>query len=281
EVEVIDANVDRFLNHLWLFVHQLGWDPPTEESSRPSTPCPDRPRADTGLQQRLDDGAAHSLIEVTFIVQLKDGYEDPPLCVDGEQPLFVALSRYPLTCCFLVGAAHVSQGLVGDRTFVLEKSLADFTAADRLTLGRPRHDLRIVDVVLVDLFAQRVSPGDFEPFVLLVESDGALHLVATQALEIHLLIRVHRLMCLCGHGGLPFLLSSVALVELPQHSIQLLHFPPNTPVLGAAWTGSKYSKRRLKCSAKTSGRSLMSMRWDGSPASARGNETPRVPTSSR
>src|SRR5699024_12018413 len=96
---------------------------------------------------------------------------------------------------------------------------------DRLTLGRPRHDLRIVDVVLVDLFAQRVSPGDFEPFVLLVESDGALHLVATQALEIHLLIRVHRLMCLCGHGGLPFLLSSVALVELPQHSIQLLHFP--------------------------------------------------------
>src|SRR5699024_6382051 len=141
----------------------------------------------------------------------------------------------------------------------------DFTAADRLALGRPRHDLRIVDVVLVDLFAQRVSPGDFEPFVLLVESDGALHLVATQALEIHLLIRVHRLMCLCGHGGLPFLLSSVALVELPQQSIQLLHLPPNTPVLGAAWTGSKYSKRRLNCSAKTSGRWLMNMCRDGSP----------------
>src|SRR5699024_1340908 len=37
------------------------------------------------------------------------------------------------------------------------------------------------DVVLVDLLAQCVSPGYLEPFVLLVEADGALHLVATQA----------------------------------------------------------------------------------------------------
>jgi len=106
------VNVDRFLDHLWLLVHQRGRDP-------------------------------HCLVDVAFIVQLKDGYVDPPLRVDGEQPLIVEISRCPLACSLLVGVAHVSQGLVGNRTFTLEEPLAEFTAADRLTLGGSGDDLRI------------------------------------------------------------------------------------------------------------------------------------------
>lgn len=174
-------NVDRFLDHLWLLVHQRGRDPPTEESSRSSAPCPDCPRACAGFQQWSADNAAHCFVDVAFIVQLKDGYEDPSLRVDGEQPLIVEISRCPLACSLLVGVAHVSEGLVGNRTFTLEEPLAEFTTANRLTLGGSGDDLRVVDVVLVDLLAQCVSPGYLEPFVLLVEADGALHLVATQA----------------------------------------------------------------------------------------------------
>src|SRR5699024_10601381 len=151
--------------------------------------------------------------------------------VDGEQPLIVEISRCPLACSLLVGAAHVSQGLVGNCTFTLEEPLADFTTANSLTLGGSGDDLRIVDVVLVDLLAQCVSPGYLEPFVLLVESDGALHLVATQAFEIQLPIRIHRLMCLCSHGNLPVLLSSVALVDLLPQILQLLHFVAEHPCL--------------------------------------------------
>lgn len=77
-------NFDRFLDDLWLLLDQFGGDASAEEPRGPGTPCPRLPTGDASLVQRLEDGAADCLVEVTFVVVLKGEYEDPPLCLDGE-----------------------------------------------------------------------------------------------------------------------------------------------------------------------------------------------------